>query len=49
MEREIIEAIGLGWTEVVLEPKPRPEPQLAVTIYDFGNLLTQNEPPKKQR
>jgi hypothetical protein len=51
MEQEIKNAIGLGSPELVIEskPKPEPEPEPTVTIYDFGKLLTENEPPKKKR
>jgi hypothetical protein len=49
MEQEIKNAIGLGSPELVIESKPKPEPEPTVTIYDFGKLLTENEPPKKKR
>nr|WP_322714591.1 hypothetical protein [Nostoc sp. ChiSLP03a]MDZ8215844.1 hypothetical protein [Nostoc sp. ChiSLP03a] len=51
MEQKIRNAVGLGSPELVIEskPKPEPEPKPTVTIYDFGTLLSQNEPPKKQR
>jgi hypothetical protein len=45
MEQEIKEAIGLGDPQLVVEPKPEPTPE--VTIYDFADLLANNEPPKK--
>ena len=51
MEQEIKNAVGLGSPELVIEskPKPEPEPKPTVTIYDFGALLSNHEPPKKQR
>jgi hypothetical protein len=51
MEQEIKNAVGLGNPELVIEskPKPEPEPKPTVTIYDFGALLSKNEPPKKHR
>jgi hypothetical protein len=49
MEQEIKNAIGLGSPELVIESFPKPEPKPTVTIYDFGKLLTENEPPKKKR
>lgn len=47
MEREIAEAIGLSRPQVVPEPELKKEPEPSVTIYDFGKLLDQNEPPHK--
>lgn len=51
MEQEIKNAVGLGSPELVIESKPKlePEPIPTVTIYDFGALLSKHEPPKKQR
>lgn len=49
MEQEIKNAIGLGSHELVIEPRPKPEPKSTVTIYDFSALLSKYEPPKKQR
>lgn len=49
MEQEIIKSIGLARPEITPEPEPKPEPQPSVTIYDFGKLLDQNEPPPKKR
>ncbi|WP_375512555.1 hypothetical protein [uncultured Nostoc sp.] len=51
MEQEIKNAVGLGSPELVIEPKPKSEPESkpTVTIYDFGALLSKHEPPKKQR
>ncbi|AUB35515.1 hypothetical protein COO91_01395 [Nostoc flagelliforme CCNUN1] len=51
MEQEIKNAVGLGSPELVIESKPKPEPELkpTVTIYDFSALLSKYEPPKKQR
>ncbi|WP_191761262.1 hypothetical protein [Komarekiella delphini-convector] len=49
MEQEITEAIGLGSSQLQPEPKPIPEPEPQVTIYDFADLLTKNEPPKKSK
>jgi len=49
MEQQIREAIGLGNPQLQPEAKPVPEPTPTVTIHDFGRLLTENEPPKKQR
>ena len=51
MEQEIKNALGLGSPELVIEskPKPEPEPKPTVTIYEFGALLSKNEPPKRQR
>ncbi|WP_341528513.1 hypothetical protein WKK05_04025 [Nostoc sp. UHCC 0302] len=51
VEQEIKDALGLSHPEIVLEllPKIEPEPQPTVTIYDFANLLTKYELPKKRR
>jgi len=51
MEQEIKNVVGLGSPELVIESKPKPEPEQkpTVTIYDFGALLSKNEPPKKQK
>jgi hypothetical protein len=51
MEQEIKNAVGLGNPELVIEsfPKPEPEPKPTVTIYDFGRLLTENEPSVKKK
>ncbi len=49
MEQEIKNAIGLGNPELVIESKPKSEPEPTVTIYDFSALLSKYEPPKKQR
>ncbi|MHC5748012.1 MAG: hypothetical protein ACYTXT_40395 [Nostoc sp.] len=48
MEQEIKNAVGLGSPELVIESKPKPEPELksTVTIYDFSALLSKHEPPK---
>lgn len=49
MEAEIKDAIGLGTAE--LEPEGAaqvPEVQQPeVTIYDFGRLISENEPPSR--
>ncbi|WP_181154394.1 hypothetical protein [Nostoc sp. 'Peltigera membranacea cyanobiont' N6] len=51
MEQEIKNAIGLDNPELVIEskPKPEPEPKPTVTIYEFGALLSKNEPPKNHQ
>jgi hypothetical protein len=51
MEQEIKNAVGLGSPELVIEPKPKLEPEFkpTVTVYDFSALLSKYEPPKKQR
>ncbi|MBN3958649.1 hypothetical protein [Nostoc sp. NMS8] len=49
MEQEIRNAVGLGSPELVIESKPEPEPKPTVTIYDFGRLLTENEPSVKKK
>jgi hypothetical protein len=48
MEQFIKEAIGLGSPQIQPEPEPKPEAKPTVTIYDFGRLLTENEPNKKK-
>ncbi|MDM9583146.1 hypothetical protein [Nostoc sp. GT001] len=48
MEQFIKEAIGLGSPQIQPEPQPQPDPKPTVTIYDFGRLLSENEPDKKQ-
>jgi hypothetical protein len=45
MEQEIKEAIGLSDPQLAPEPEPEPTPE--VTIYDFADLLSKNEPQKK--
>ena len=49
MEQEIRNAVWLGSPELVIESKPKLEPELksTVTIYDFSALLSKHEPPKK--
>jgi hypothetical protein len=49
MEQEIKNAVGLGNPELVIELKPKsePEPKPTVTIYDFSSLLSKHEPQKK--
>lgn len=51
MEQEIKNAIGLGNPELVIESKPKPEPESkpTVTIYDFGRVLAENEPSVKKK
>ncbi|MFN6540382.1 MAG: hypothetical protein RM021_029090 [Nostoc sp. EkiNYC01] len=51
MEQEIKNALGLGSPELVIELKPKLEPESkpTVTIYDFGRLLTENEPSVKKK
>lgn len=51
MERYLIEAIGLDSPQITPEPvsKPEIEPQPQVTIYDFADLLSKNEPPKTEQ
>ncbi|MEH2201237.1 hypothetical protein [Nostoc sp.] len=51
MEQFIKEAIGLGSPQIQPESEAQSElePQPTVTIYDFGRLLTENEPDKKQK
>ncbi|MBD2438922.1 hypothetical protein [Nostoc sp. FACHB-110] len=50
MERYLIEAMGLDSPQITPEPvlQSEVEPQPQVTIYDFGDLLSQNEPPKPE-
>ncbi|BAY14621.1 hypothetical protein NIES21_03780 [Anabaenopsis circularis NIES-21] len=47
MEAYLREAIGLGSTQITPEPLAKPEVKLEpqVTIYDFADLLSKNEPP----
>ncbi|MEA5504955.1 hypothetical protein VB735_17950 [Halotia wernerae UHCC 0503] len=47
MEQEIKQALGLGSPQLQPEPEVKPEPEPTVTIYDFGRILAENEPPKK--
>lgn len=51
MEQEIKNAVGLGSPELVIESKPKLElePKPTVTIYEFGRLLTENEPSVKKK
>ncbi|WP_067770515.1 hypothetical protein [Nostoc sp. NIES-3756] len=48
MEQYLKDAIGLYSPQVTPEPLPilEVEPQPQVTIYDFADLLSKNEPPK---
>ncbi|WP_224087834.1 hypothetical protein [Nostoc sp. MS1] len=48
MEQYLKDAIGLHDPQVTPEPlqKLDVEPQPQVTIYDFAELLSKNEPPK---
>jgi hypothetical protein len=48
MEQYLKDAMGLYRPQVTPEPLPRleEEPQEQVTIYDFAELLSKNEPPK---
>jgi hypothetical protein len=50
VEQEIKNAIGLDSPQLQPEPElqPEPDPKPTVTIYDFGRLLAENEPDKKQ-
>ncbi|WP_375515956.1 hypothetical protein [uncultured Nostoc sp.] len=49
-EQEIKNAVGLGSPELVIsKPKLEPEPKPTVTIYEFGRLLTENEPSVKKK
>jgi hypothetical protein len=47
VEQEIKNAIGLDSPQLQPEPEVQPEAQPTVTIYDFGRLLSENEPDKK--
>ncbi|MEA5603213.1 hypothetical protein [Nostoc sp. UHCC 0252] len=49
MEQEIKQAIGLGSPELQAEPVSKPEPEPQVTIYDFAQVLAENEPPRKSK
>lgn len=47
LEQEIKNAIGLDSPQ--LQPEPKPEPKPEITIHDFGQLLAEHEPIKKQK